>query len=144
MSNIYQLLLRKSDVLKSSQFKKFISRSTFWELQPKQISLSFQTSCYNLKIRSLGPNLCEHFPVDTLHRFNVYKTSLRRRRRRIDVLQTLKRHLVSTGKREHQICKTNSVSFAYRAEITRSPLYGNKKGRKTHTKTLPAIFLKTR
>ena len=97
MSNIYQLLLRKSDVLKSSQFKKFISRSTFRELQPKQISLSFQTSCYNLKIRGLGPNLCEHFPVDTLHRFNVYKTSLRRRRRRIDVLQTLKRHLVSTG-----------------------------------------------
>ena len=25
-------------------------------------------------------------PVDTRHRFNVYKTSIRRRRRRIDVL----------------------------------------------------------
>ena len=51
---------------------------------------------------------------------------------------------MSTGKRDHQICKTNSVSFAYRAEITRSPLYGNKKGSKTDTKTSPAIFLKTR
>ena len=27
-----------------------------------------------------------HFPVDTRRRFNVYKTSIRRRRRRIDVL----------------------------------------------------------
>ena len=37
-------------------------------------------------------------PVDTRRHFNVYKTSIRRRRRRIDVLQTLKRPHVSTGK----------------------------------------------
>ena len=37
------------------------------------------------------------FPVDTRRRFNVYKTSIRRRRRRIDVLQTLKQRRVSTG-----------------------------------------------
>ena len=36
-------------------------------------------------------------PVNTRLRFNVYKTSIRRRRRRIDVLQTLKQHRVSTG-----------------------------------------------
>ena len=37
------------------------------------------------------------FPVDTRRRFNVYKTSTRRRRRRVDVLQTLKQRRVSTG-----------------------------------------------
>ena len=37
-------------------------------------------------------------PVDTRRRFNVYKTSIRRRRRRTDVLYTLKRRCVSTGK----------------------------------------------
>ena len=35
-------------------------------------------------------------PVDTRRRFNVYKTSIRSHRRRIDVLQMLKRRLVST------------------------------------------------
>ena len=39
-------------------------------------------------------------PVDTRRRFNVYKTSIQRRRRRIDVLQTLKRRRVSTGKKQ--------------------------------------------
>ena len=37
------------------------------------------------------------FPVDTPCRFNVNKTSIRRRRRCIDVLMTLKRRRVSTG-----------------------------------------------
>ena len=37
-------------------------------------------------------------PVDTRRRFNVYTTSIPRRRRRIDVLQTLKQRRVSTGK----------------------------------------------
>ena len=37
------------------------------------------------------------FSVDTRPRLNVYKTSLRHRRRRIDVLLTLKRRRVSTG-----------------------------------------------
>ena len=36
-------------------------------------------------------------PVDTRRRFNVYKTSIRRCRRRIYVLYTLKRRRVSTG-----------------------------------------------
>ena len=35
--------------------------------------------------------------VDTRRRFSVYKTSMRSCRRRIDVLQTLKRRRVSTG-----------------------------------------------
>ena len=35
--------------------------------------------------------------VNTRRCFNVYKTSIRRRRSRIDVLQTLKRRRVSTG-----------------------------------------------
>ena len=37
------------------------------------------------------------YPVDTQSRFNVYKTSIRRRRHCIDVLQMLKRRSVSTG-----------------------------------------------
>ena len=37
-------------------------------------------------------------PVDTRRRFNVYVTYIQRRRRRIDVLYTLKRRRVSTGK----------------------------------------------
>ena len=36
-------------------------------------------------------------PVDTRRRFNVYTTSIRRQRRRIDVVWTLKRRRVSTG-----------------------------------------------
>ena len=35
--------------------------------------------------------------VDTRRRFNVYKTFIRRRRRRVDVLWTLKRRRVPTG-----------------------------------------------
>ena len=37
-------------------------------------------------------------PVDTRPRFNVYKASIQRRRRRIDILKTLNRRRVSTGK----------------------------------------------
>ena len=46
-----------------SKFKKFVSRSVFGELQLTQISLNFQTSCYNLKIRGLGANLWVDFLV---------------------------------------------------------------------------------
>ena len=46
-------------------------------------------------------------PVDTRRRFNVYKTSIRRRQRRIDVLQTLKRRRVFTG---CQQCYLNMTS----------------------------------
>ena len=38
----------------------------------------------------------ENFPVDTQRHFNVYKTSIRRCQRRVDVLQTLKQRCVST------------------------------------------------
>ena len=37
------------------------------------------------------------YPVDTRRRFNVYKTSRRRHRRRIDILWALKRRRVSLG-----------------------------------------------
>ena len=46
----------------------------------------------------VNPN--DGFPVDTRRRFNVYKTSIRRWRRRIDVLETLKRRRVSTDRME--------------------------------------------
>ena len=46
-----------------SKFKKFVSRSVSGELQLTQISLNFQTSCYNLKIRGLGANLWVDFLV---------------------------------------------------------------------------------
>lgn len=47
---------------------------------------------------------CKSFyPVDTRLRFNDYKTSMRRRQRHVDVLQTLKRLYVSTGYRSNII-----------------------------------------
>ena len=48
-----------------------------------------------------------NYPVDTRHRFNVYKTSIQRRRRRIDVLKTLKRRRVSTG----NLCLFHSIDW---------------------------------
>ena len=50
------------------------------KVQPKKVNLSKNKS-----------------PVNTRRRFNVYETSTRRRRRCIDVLQTLKQRRVSTG-----------------------------------------------
>ena len=47
--------------LQFSKFKKFVSRSVFGELQLRQITLNFQTSCCNLKTRSLGAKLCVAF-----------------------------------------------------------------------------------
>ena len=37
------------------------------------------------------------YPINTRRRFNVYKTSIQCRQRRIEVLQTLKQRRVSTG-----------------------------------------------
>ena len=48
-------------------------------------------------------SIIAQYPVDTRRRFNVYKTSIRHRRRRIDVLQTLKRIRVSTGEVYHHL-----------------------------------------
>ena len=41
--------------------KKFVLTSVAWELQLVQISLNFQNSCCNLKIRGLGAKLCVAF-----------------------------------------------------------------------------------
>ena len=44
--------------------------------------------------RVTDPKICDlSSPVDTRRRFNVYTTSLRRRRRRIDVVCLLNGHL---------------------------------------------------
>ena len=54
-----QFPLRKIDVLQKlrfTNFKKFVSRSVFDELQFTQISLNVKTSGCNLKIRGLGKN----------------------------------------------------------------------------------------
>ena len=55
-----KLLLRKTDILKTSIFLSlifFLSRLDFGELQLTQISLNFKAFCYNLKIRGLGAKL---------------------------------------------------------------------------------------
>ena len=44
-----------------SKFKKFVTRSFFGELQLTQISLNFQATCYNFKIRGLVAKLCVAF-----------------------------------------------------------------------------------
>ena len=62
MSNMYlKVTIKKISKLQFSNFKKFVSRSVFGELQLTQISLHFQTSCCNLKIRGLGSKLCVAF-----------------------------------------------------------------------------------
>ena len=52
-------LMRKTDVLRTSifQFKKFVSRSAFNELQLRLISLNFKTSCCNLTVRGWGGDM---------------------------------------------------------------------------------------
>ena len=62
------------------KFKKFVSRSVFGRLQLMQISLNFQTSCRNLKIRSLAAKLCVVFLLflfwKKLWRFKVKESVL--------------------------------------------------------------------
>ena len=58
---------------------------------------AYNEICKCRKSKILDNAYINSYPVDTRRRFNVYKTSIRRRRRRIDVLQTLKRRRVSTG-----------------------------------------------
>ena len=59
----YKLLSEKVTYSKFrySKFKQFVSWSVFEELQLTQISLNFQTSCWNLKINGLGAKLCVTF-----------------------------------------------------------------------------------
>ena len=47
--------------LRFSEFKNFIARTVFGELQLTQISLNFKTSCCNLEISGLGAKLCVSF-----------------------------------------------------------------------------------
>ena len=55
--------MRKTDILQTLilKSKKFAFRTVFGELQLTQISLNFKTSCWNLKFKSLGANLCVAF-----------------------------------------------------------------------------------
>ena len=63
MSNIYLTVpIRKTNVLfQLFKFKKFVPRSVFDELQLTQISLKFQASCCNLKIRDQRAKACMAF-----------------------------------------------------------------------------------
>ena len=47
--------------LRFSRFKEFGHQVSFGELQLTMISLTFKTSCCNLKIRGLGGKLCVAF-----------------------------------------------------------------------------------
>ena len=62
-------------------------RSSYWRCAVKKVVFKKVHWCFRT-------SLDQYFPVDTRRRFNVYKTSIRRRR---DVLQTFKRRRVSTG-----------------------------------------------
>ena len=62
MSNIYlKVTIETFSKLRFSGFKKFATGSLFGVLQLSQISLNFQTSSCNLKIRALGAKLCVAF-----------------------------------------------------------------------------------
>ena len=55
MSNIYRkITIETFSKRRFSEFKKFVTKSVFEELQHTQISLNFKTSYCNLKIRDLG------------------------------------------------------------------------------------------
>ena len=62
MTNIYlKVTVNRKWRTQNFDFKSLKSLSSnqiFWELQLTQISLNFQTSCCNLKIRALGAKLC--------------------------------------------------------------------------------------
>ena len=58
MSNIYsKVTIETFSKLPFSEFKEFVTRSVFGELQLKQIV----ADCCNLKIRGLGAKLCVIF-----------------------------------------------------------------------------------
>ena len=49
----------------------------------------------------------QHNPLDTRRRFDVYETSVQRRRRRRDILLTLKRRCVSTRNPTESVKETH-------------------------------------
>ena len=66
MSIIYlKVTMRKTEVLKNFDFVSLNNlsrpRLVFRELQLPQISLNFETSCWNLKIRGLEEKHCVAF-----------------------------------------------------------------------------------
>ena len=65
MWNIYlNVTIEKNWLSQNFDFlslKKLLSRSSFVEPQLTQISMNFQTSCFNLKIRGLGAKACAAF-----------------------------------------------------------------------------------
>ena len=64
MSSIYLKVTNETfSKLRFPGFKNF-SPGHFGELQLRQISLSFKTSCCNLKIRRLGAKLCVSFNIE--------------------------------------------------------------------------------
>ena len=74
----------------------------------KKIALNFfpimTGSLLGLETEYLKSSKYKTNPVDKRRRLNVYKSSTRRRRCRIDVLLTLKRRRVSTGKKALLMC----------------------------------------
>ena len=55
------LIKGMSNIYLKVTIKKSVTRSVFGELQLRQISLNFRTSCCNLKIRGLGAKLSVAF-----------------------------------------------------------------------------------
>ena len=55
------LIKGMSNIYLKVTIKKSVTRSVFGELQLRQISLNFRTSCCNLKIRGLGARLSVAF-----------------------------------------------------------------------------------
>ena len=75
MSNIYlKVTIATLSKLRFSGFKNLITRSVFGKLQLTQKSLNFKTSCYNLKIISLGLKLCVAFLFSFERNYDVIKS----------------------------------------------------------------------
>ena len=66
---------------------------------------------------------CYYNPIDIRRRFNVYKTSIRGRQRRIDVLQTLKRRRMSTGKFDYVFTSEDFVFRKCKVTSNLDPLF---------------------
>ena len=64
MSNIYSKVTIEKNwcsqnfIKKFYKFKKLVSKSVFRVLQLKQVSLNFETSCCNVKVRGMGAKVC--------------------------------------------------------------------------------------
>ena len=75
MSNIYlKVTIETFSKLRFSGFKKFVIRSVFAELQRSHISLNFEVSTCNLKIRGLGAKLMWFFYINFKRNDGVLKS----------------------------------------------------------------------